>query len=217
MRRWRARLFGARRRPKACTRPRPRLPAHVPRQLPLRAAPPAVLRLPAPLSMAGRLRWGDAADDDDVLPQGTTTGPNERGVITKVEYFRNAKGEATKRTTRIQVIKTETRVFEVRPPWRCAAAGRPPSFRRPREGGGAVERPTATLRPLARRAPPRAGHSGAQCVGQVRARSVQQPGRDGQGHRRHPVRAHQPAQEGRRQEEHRVRRRARQRRQARGA
>ena len=63
--------------------------------------------------MAARLRWGDAADDDDVLPPSTTTGPNDRGLITKVEYSRNAKGETVRRTTKIQVIKTETRVYGV--------------------------------------------------------------------------------------------------------
>lgn len=66
--------------------------------------------------MGGRLRWGDADDDDDVLPVSTSTGPNEKGVITKVDYVRNPKGDAVKRTTKIQIVKTETRVYDVRSP-----------------------------------------------------------------------------------------------------
>jgi hypothetical protein len=61
-----------------------------------------------------RMRWGDAEDDEDVLPDPTTVGPNEKGVITKTEYFRNPKGDAMKRVTKIQLAKVQTKVYEVR-------------------------------------------------------------------------------------------------------
>jgi hypothetical protein len=60
-----------------------------------------------------RMRWGDAEDDDDVLPEPTTVGPNDKGIITKTEYFKNAKGDAMKRVTKIQMAKVQTKVFEV--------------------------------------------------------------------------------------------------------
>jgi hypothetical protein len=60
-----------------------------------------------------RLRWGDAEDDDDVLPESTTVGPNDKGIITKTEYFKNAKGDPMKRTTKIQLAKVQTKVYEV--------------------------------------------------------------------------------------------------------
>lgn len=60
-----------------------------------------------------RLRWGDAEDDDDVLPDSTTVGPNDKGIITKTEYFKNNKGDAIKRVTKIQMAKVQTRVYEV--------------------------------------------------------------------------------------------------------
>ena len=58
-------------------------------------------------------RWGDADDDEDVLPENTTTGPNEKGVLTKVEYYHNSAGEPIKKTTKIQLVKVQTRVYEV--------------------------------------------------------------------------------------------------------
>lgn len=61
-----------------------------------------------------KLRWGDADDDEDVLPEGTTTGPNDKGILTKTEYFHNPKGEAIKKTTKIQLVNVTTRVYEVR-------------------------------------------------------------------------------------------------------
>jgi hypothetical protein len=61
-----------------------------------------------------KFRWGDAEDDEDVLPEPTTTGPNEKGIVTKTEYLHNSKGEAVKKTTTIQLVKVKTRVYEVR-------------------------------------------------------------------------------------------------------
>eukprot|EP01025_Chloroclados_australasicus_P038386 TRINITY_DN3947_c0_g2_i2.p1 TRINITY_DN3947_c0_g2~~TRINITY_DN3947_c0_g2_i2.p1 ORF type:complete len:266 (+),score=39.06 TRINITY_DN3947_c0_g2_i2:116-913(+) len=61
----------------------------------------------------GRTRWGDVNDDEEVLPESTTVGPNDRGIITKTEYYRNNKGDAIKKTTKIQVVKAQTKVYEV--------------------------------------------------------------------------------------------------------
>lgn len=63
-----------------------------------------------------KLRWGDADDDEEMLPEGTTTGPNDKGILTKTEYFHNGKGEAVKKTTKIQLVNVKTRVYEVRQP-----------------------------------------------------------------------------------------------------
>lgn len=60
-----------------------------------------------------RLRWGDAEDDDDVLPESTSVGPNDKGIITKTEYYKNAKGDPMKRVTKIQMAKVQTKVYEV--------------------------------------------------------------------------------------------------------
>lgn len=60
-----------------------------------------------------RRRWGDADDDEDVLPENTTVGPNDKGIITKTEYYRNAKGVAMKKVTKTQLVKVETKVYDV--------------------------------------------------------------------------------------------------------
>jgi translation initiation factor 3 subunit G len=60
------------------------------------------------------MRWGDADEDDDVLPATTVVGPNDKGMITKTEYFRNEKNNAIKKTTRIHLGKVQTKVYEVR-------------------------------------------------------------------------------------------------------
>ena len=63
--------------------------------------------------MSMRMRWGDAEDDEDVLPENSTVGPNDKGIMTKTEYFHNTKGEPMKKVTRIQLVKVQTRVYEV--------------------------------------------------------------------------------------------------------
>lgn len=60
-----------------------------------------------------RRRWGDADDDEDALPESTTVGPNDRGIITKTEYYKNPKGVAMKKITKIQLVKVQTKVYEV--------------------------------------------------------------------------------------------------------
>lgn len=51
-------------------------------------------------------------EDEEELPQPTTSGPDAKGVITKVEYVRNDKGEVIKRTTKTRVIKIEKKVYK---------------------------------------------------------------------------------------------------------
>lgn len=64
--------------------------------------------------MASKNRWGDLLEDEEELPPSTTTGPDAKGVVTKVEYSRNEKGEVIKRTTKTRVIKIEKKVYKVR-------------------------------------------------------------------------------------------------------
>eukprot|EP00887_Chlorella_sp_A99_P007692 scaffold20.g7692.t1 len=46
------------------------------------------------------------------LPAPTTTGPDPKGIVTKVEYFRNDKGDVLKRTTKTRVVKVEKKVYQ---------------------------------------------------------------------------------------------------------
>lgn len=75
-------------------------------------------------SSMSKPRWGDAEDDEDVLPENTTTAANEKGILTKTEYYHNSAGEPTRKVTKIQLVQVETRVFEVWPSssltWRAA-------------------------------------------------------------------------------------------------
>ena len=89
--------------------------------------PQAINRAPgAPSSMVAvaQNRWGDLLEEEEELPAPTTTGPDGKGIVTRVEYFRNDKGEVMKRTTRTKVIKIKKKVFQVRrgpqPPVRVA-------------------------------------------------------------------------------------------------
>jgi hypothetical protein len=70
----------------------------------------------APATMrAARMRWGDAVDDEDSgvvalpMPQVSQSG----NVKTVIEYLRNEKGDAVKRTTRYKVVTVEKKVYEV--------------------------------------------------------------------------------------------------------
>jgi translation initiation factor 3 subunit G len=78
--------------------------------------------------MATKIRWGDTLDDDEVqiqMPQGSVTGPDERGVTTTVEYKRNEKGDIMKITTRVKTSRIQRKVYKVRHPQprrsRCAS------------------------------------------------------------------------------------------------
>lgn len=52
-------------------------------------------------------------EDEEELPQPTVSGPDAKGILTKVEYYRNDKGEVMKRTVKTRVVKIEKRVFKV--------------------------------------------------------------------------------------------------------
>ncbi len=72
-----------------------------------------VLQLASMAATKSRQNWGDLLEDEEELPQPTTSGPDAKGVITKVEYIRNDKGEVVKRTTKTRVIKIEKKVYKV--------------------------------------------------------------------------------------------------------
>ncbi|KDD73133.1 hypothetical protein H632_c2502p0, partial [Helicosporidium sp. ATCC 50920] len=57
-------------------------------------------------------RWGDLLEDEEELPAPTTTGPDAKGIVTRVEYSRNDKGEVVKRTIKSRVVKIEKRVYQ---------------------------------------------------------------------------------------------------------
>ena len=81
--------------------------------------------------MVSASKWGDLLEDEEELPPSTTSGPDARGVVTKVEYYRNDKGEVMKKTTKTRVVKIEKKVYKVWPGgWRRRR-------RRRRVGGGA--------------------------------------------------------------------------------
>ena len=67
------------------------------------------------MATSQRVRWGDAVDDDDdtVLPPPSVTGPDAKGIKTRVEYKKNAKGETVKVTTRTKVLKVEKKMYKV--------------------------------------------------------------------------------------------------------
>ncbi|KAI7842186.1 hypothetical protein COHA_004099 [Chlorella ohadii] len=58
-------------------------------------------------------KWGDLLEEEEELPPSTTTGPDAKGVVTKVEYYRNEKGEVMKKTTKTRVVKIEKKVYKV--------------------------------------------------------------------------------------------------------
>lgn len=62
--------------------------------------------------VATKNRWGDLLEEEEELPPSTTSGPDGKGIVTKVEYFRNDKGEIMKRTTKTRTIKIERRVTQ---------------------------------------------------------------------------------------------------------
>ncbi len=76
-------------------------------------------------------KWGDLLEEEEELPPSTTTGPDAKGVVTKVEYYRNEKGEVMKKTTKTRVVKIEKKVYKVR------RQSRRRRRRRRRSGGGA--------------------------------------------------------------------------------
>lgn len=71
--------------------------------------------------MSTRPRWGDELDEEELLPPNTESGPDENGIKTIVEYYRNDKGDAMKRTTKVKVVSVQQKVYkisEVRHNWK---------------------------------------------------------------------------------------------------
>ncbi|GAX84055.1 hypothetical protein CEUSTIGMA_g11479.t1 [Chlamydomonas eustigma] len=64
-------------------------------------------------SVAQRLRWGDTIDEDDVLPPPVHRGPDENGIKTVIEYFRNDRGDTVKKTTKLKIVSVEKKVYKV--------------------------------------------------------------------------------------------------------
>lgn len=60
-----------------------------------------------------KFRWGDALDEEDMLPPSTVRGPDENGFKTLVEYYKNDKGEAIKKITKMKVVKVDKKVYKV--------------------------------------------------------------------------------------------------------
>jgi hypothetical protein len=80
--------------------------------------------------MVSASKWGDLLEEEEELPPSTSTGPDAKGIVTKVEYYRNDKGEVMKKTTKTRVVKIEKKVYKVRAvaaalagPARCLACG----------------------------------------------------------------------------------------------
>ena len=61
--------------------------------------------------IATKNRWGDLLEDEEPVPPSTTSGPDAKGIVTKVEYFRNEKGDLIKRTTKTRSVKIERRAY----------------------------------------------------------------------------------------------------------
>lgn len=62
-------------------------------------------------SAASTSRWGDLLEEEEPLPPSTVSAPDARGIVTKVDYYRNDKGDLMKRTTRSRVVKVEKKVY----------------------------------------------------------------------------------------------------------
>ena len=60
-----------------------------------------------------RPRWGDTVDEDDILPNAVVKGPDEHGIKTVVDYYRNDKSEAIKKTTKYKIVTVERKVYKV--------------------------------------------------------------------------------------------------------
>eukprot|EP00798_Chlamydomonas_sp_ICE-L_P006043 gene6043-2654_t len=65
------------------------------------------------MAPTGKIRWGDTLDDDDTLPPSSTKGPDDNGVKTVTEYYRNDKGDAFKKTQKLKTYTVEKKVYSV--------------------------------------------------------------------------------------------------------
>jgi len=85
---------------------------------------------------AGQSRWGDLLEEEEPLPPSTVSAPDARGIVTKVDYYRNDKGDVMKRTTRSRVVKVEKKRF-------TSAADKRANW--VKFGDAATERPTDAI------------------------------------------------------------------------
>jgi hypothetical protein len=60
-----------------------------------------------------KIRWGDTLDDEDALPPSTVKGPDSHGIKITTEYYKNDKGEAIKKVTKVKVVNVEKKVYKV--------------------------------------------------------------------------------------------------------
>ncbi len=61
-----------------------------------------------------KIRWGDTLDDEEALPPASVKGPDSHGVKVTTEYYKNDKGEAIKKVTKVKVVQVEKKVYKVR-------------------------------------------------------------------------------------------------------
>lgn len=64
-------------------------------------------------SKTTKMRWGDTLDDDDTLPPNVVRGPDDNGMKTAIEYYRNEKGDAVKKTTKLKITTVEKKVYKI--------------------------------------------------------------------------------------------------------
>jgi hypothetical protein len=60
-----------------------------------------------------KIRWGDTLDDEDALPPTTVKGPDSHGIKITTDYYKNDKGEAIKKVTKVKVVNVEKKVYKV--------------------------------------------------------------------------------------------------------
>jgi translation initiation factor 3 subunit G len=60
-----------------------------------------------------KIRWGDTLDDEDALPPTTVKGPDSHGIKITTDYYKNDKGEAIKKVTKVKVVNVEKKVYQV--------------------------------------------------------------------------------------------------------
>jgi len=60
-----------------------------------------------------KIRWGDTLDDEDALPPSTVKGPDSHGIKITTDYYKNDKGEALKKVTKVKVVNVEKKVYKV--------------------------------------------------------------------------------------------------------
>jgi len=60
-----------------------------------------------------KIRWGDTLDDEEALPPTSIRGPDSHGVKTMTEYFKNDKGDAIKKVTKLKEVKVDKKAYKV--------------------------------------------------------------------------------------------------------